>query len=172
MTLDPDVLLQLGQAGSGNGLEEMIIRYDLSEAQPIVLNIILGNHENKRERLVDVVRRLSSFRSFKLIVFLDQGRHVKAFMQSWAAFKLLSDVDQGEKFVSAINEHNIDQLNAIVDHLVTKPLSVQDSNAEALRWMTRTDFEAFAVVDSYFRLKDVVERDDVVAKMMLALVNT
>jgi len=171
MTLDHDAFNQVGQEGPGKALEQMIIQYDLSEARPIVLNIVLGNTNYTRQTLLDFIRQLHFYRSFRLIVFLDEATRVKAFMPSWAAMKLLSDEEgKGEKFISAITGNRVDQINAL-DHVVTEPLSSQDTNAEALRRMTKMDLEAFVVVDSYGRLKAVVERDDVVSKMMLALVD-
>jgi hypothetical protein len=160
---------QVGEKGSAV-LEQMLATYKLDEAKPIVLNIKLGRGDYKRAQTLDFIRQLSIYRSFKLMVFLDQHDRVIAYMPGWAARQLMTDDEGGELFIAAINHNQVKKLLDL-PKVVSKPLSMQATNAEALRQMAALNMEALVVVDVDGYLKGVLERDGVVAKMMLALVD-
>jgi len=160
---------QVGQEG-GVALEKMLSHYKLSEAKPIVLSFKLGRGDYKREQTVKFIRYLSSHRSFKLIVFLDRYDRVIAYMPFWAVRQLLTDEEEGKQFISFINDNHVEELLEL-PKVVTKPLSLQSTNAEALRQMTVLNLDALVVVDMDRHLKGVVERDEVISKMMLRLVD-
>lgn len=160
---------QVGQEG-GVALEKMLSTYKLSEAKPIVLSFKLGRGDYKRGETVEFIRNLSSHRSFKLVVFLDRYDRVIAYTPFWAVRQLLTDEEEGEKFISHINAN---QVKEILDlpKMVTELLSMQSTNAEALRQMMILNLDALVVVDVDRYLKGVVERDEVVTKMMLTLLD-
>ena len=54
---------------------------------------------------------------------------------------------------------------------MSKPLRVQDTNAEALHQMAALNLDVLVVVYADRHLVGMVERDDLVSKMMLALVD-
>ena len=54
---------------------------------------------------------------------------------------------------------------------MTEPLNTEGTNAEALRKMAALNLEALAVVDRDRDLMGVVEREDVVSRMVLELVD-
>ena len=165
---DFDDVAQVGQEGSA-ALEHMLVEKNLTEARSIVLNFKLGRGDYERDQMLDFIARLSAHRSFKLIAFLDRYERVVAYMPFGATRLLLLDKVEGERFIASINDNQVD---ALLDFpkVEPKPLGHRDTNAEALRRMAAQNLEALIVVDSDGRLKGVVEHEDVVSNMMLALV--
>lgn len=159
---------QVGEEGSA-AVQHMLDTYKLSEARPIVLNLKLGRGDYEQEQTLGFITQLSAHRSFKLVTFLDRHDRVVAYMPFWAARLLLLDREEGERFISTINDN---QVGALLDYpqVDARLLRSQDTNAQALRQMRAQNLEALVVVDADGRLKGVVERDDVVSSMMLALV--
>lgn len=163
---------QVGQEG-GAALEKMLRKYNLSEAKPIILSLKLGRGDYERVQTAGFIESLSSHRSFKLVVFLDRYDRVIAYMPFWAVTRLLTDEEEGERFISLINDKNDNHEQKLrkLPNVVAKPLSMRSTNAEALRQMTALNLDTLAVVDADGHLRGVVERDDVVSKMMLMLVD-
>jgi predicted transcriptional regulator len=73
----------------------------------------------------------------------------------------------GQEFIRAINHGERDQI-ARYPGVITKAISSKSTNAEALREMEKSNLEALVVVDDG-RFKGVVEREQLLSRMMLAL---
>ena len=155
---------QVGEKGS-TVLQLILDTSELSEARQIVLNLKLGRGDYAREQTLGFITQLSAHRSFKLITFLDRHERVVAFIPFWAARLLLLDEVEGERFITTINENQIEDL---LDYpkVEAKPLLSQDTNAEALRRLMARNLAALVVVDGDRRLKGVVEREDVVGNVV------
>lgn len=144
-------------------------RREINESRPIIMTMTLGktNYYN-RVVVLDYIEVLSQFRNFKFVVFVDgEGRFV-AYMPSWAVKGLLSKPELGNAFIEAINRGSSEELFSYPG-VVKDTISTQSTNAEALREMTKQNLEALVVIDEKRGLKGVVERDQVLSKMMLAL---
>jgi len=158
---------KVGQEG-GAALEEMVRDYELSETKPIVLFLKLGTDDYDREKLIGFIEHLSLHRSFKLVVFLDKFNHFIACMPCWALRQLLIHEKEGQELIDAING---DHPNALLESpmFVKEALNEQSTNVEALRQMTELNIDILVVIDKDRRPKGVVERDQIVNRMMLAL---
>lgn len=91
-----------------------------------------------------------------------------AYMASWALKGLLGLQKLGEEFVHMVNQGNIRDL-VRYPGVVTETISTDSTNEDALREMMRQNLEALVVIDKDRRPKGVVEREQVLSRMMLAL---
>jgi CBS domain-containing protein len=138
----------------------------LEETRPIVMTLTLGGSYTL-EALQEYVKALSRSRNFKLVVFLDRDGRFVAYMPSWAAMNRLHTPGKGEEFVEVINK-GLPEL-FYYPGVVRKTISASCTNAEALRVMTEKNIEALVVTDENNRLQGIVERDQVLSRMVLAL---
>jgi CBS domain-containing protein len=76
--------------------------------------------------------------------------------------------DLGNKFIKLINDGNVLEL---VDFpgVMTQTVSTDDSNIEALNRMMASNLDAIPVIDESRKLKGVVERGQILGKLMLAM---
>lgn len=144
-------------------------RRELNEAQPIVMIMELGKGDYyRREVVLEYLEMLSQFRNFKFVVFVDNNNRFVAYMPSWALKGLLSKPQLGFEFIREINEGHKQELFRYPG-IVRDTIRMQSTNAEALGEMTRQNLEALVVTDENNELKGVVEREQVLSKMMLSL---
>lgn len=139
----------------------------LEETRPIVMTLTFGGGSYTLEALQEYVKALSRSRNFKLVVFLDRDGRFVAYMPSWAAMNRLHTPGKGEEFVEVINK-GLPEL-FYYPGVVRKTISASCTNAEALREMTEKNIEALVVTDENNRLQGIVERDQVLSRMVLAL---
>lgn len=144
-------------------------REKLNEAQPIVMTMVLGRgrYYNREDtlRYIDV---LSQFRSFRFVVFVDDSGRFVAYTPVSSFKGILRVPELGEHFIYAVNEGQMQDLFRFPG-VVRETISTQSTNAEALREMTRQNLEALVVIDENRHLTGVVERKQVLSRMMLAL---
>jgi signal-transduction protein with cAMP-binding, CBS, and nucleotidyltransferase domain len=144
-------------------------RQELNEAQPIVMIMELGKvNYYQRQATLSYLEMLSQFRNFKFVVFVDKSKRFVAYMPSWAVKGLLSKQQLGDEFIWGINQGRIQDLFRYPG-VVRETIRTQSTNAEALREMTRQNLEALVVIDENSQLKGVVEREQVLSRMMLSL---
>jgi hypothetical protein len=145
------------------------LRQDLSEARPIILVLELGKLDFYHvEPLLRYLESLSQFRNFKTVAFVEKDGQFVASMPSWAVLSLLSNPDSGEEFIEVLNKGHKAALFRFPG-LVRETLGSQATNAEALRVMARQNLEAIVSVDENNRLRGVVEREQVLSRIVLAL---
>jgi len=144
-------------------------RQQLNEAKPIVMTMELGRrgYYNK-EAVLEYIKNLSQFRNFKFVVFLDEGKRFLAYMPSWAFRGLISMPELGYEFINVINESHLEDLFRYPG-VVRETISTECTDAEALSEMLEQNLEALVVIDENRNLKGVVEREQVLSRMMLAL---
>jgi hypothetical protein len=143
---------------------------DLDGIRPIVMTIVLGGERYDLYALREYVKELSRLKSFKLVIFLAQDESFLAFMSPLAAWNTLSTKETGDKFVSLINEKDQKLNRELLTYpgLVLNTISTQSTNGEALRKMVHHNLETLPVVDSD-RMKGIVEREQVLSRIVLAL---
>lgn len=143
---------------------------ELNEAEPIVMVMELGKRDYyQRELLLRYLDILSQFRNFKFIVFVDASKRFTAYMPSWAVKGLLSSPELGNAFIHAVNEgitHELFRYPGVVGETI----HTHSTNAEALREMMRQILEALVVTDENNQLMGMVEREQILSRMMLSLV--
>jgi hypothetical protein len=153
---------------------------EIDETKPIVMLMKLGKTSEDdysqserdyygRQAVLQYLEALSKFRNFKFIVFVDINQRFLAYMPSWALKGLLSEPELGGRFIRAVNQGRKSELFRYPG-LVREAIRTQSTNAEALREMMRQNLEALIVTDENDRLAGVVEREQVLSRMMLSLV--
>ena len=146
-----------------------IKKKEINENQPIVMIMEIGKSDYyKRKDVISYIEFLSQFRNFKFIVFIDDQKKFAAFMPFWSLKGLLSKNNIGDEFIDLINEgHKSDLLR--YPGIVIDTIRINYTNAQALKEMTKQNLEALVVTDEANMLKGVVEREQVLSRMMLSL---
>lgn len=167
-TVEPSIDdMQIIQKGGVRLLQEQL--QEVNEAKPIVMTMELGRRGYYLpEAVLEYIQNLSQFRNFKFVVFLDEEKRFLAYMQSWAFRGLLSMPELGYEFVNVINEGRLENLFRYPG-VVRETISTDSTNAEALSEMLKQNLEALVVIDENRNLKGVVEREQVLSRMMLTL---
>jgi CBS domain-containing protein len=141
----------------------------IDESKPITLTITLDSRMHYDQwALLEYVRTLSQFRSFKFVVILDREGRFVAYMPSWAMRQIVERDALGSEFVEALNQDRVNELRRYPG-VVTQTISTSATNIEAIQEMTNQNLEALVVVDDDRRLRGVVEREQVLSKLLLAL---
>jgi predicted transcriptional regulator len=91
------------------------------------------------------------------------------YILSWAFRNILNTPSMGQEFVRVINEGILQKLLSYPG-IVQTTITTSTTNAEALRQMAEKNIGALVVTDKNNRLKGVTEREQVLSKLMLALV--
>lgn len=141
----------------------------LDESKPIILTLTLGKEGHyHREVWLQYMEALSQYRNFKFVVILDHEDKFVAYIPSWAMLQILRVQDLGEHFVSKINQSRIRELRQYPG-VVTRTISTQSTNLDALREMTAQNLEALVVIDEDRKLRGVVEREQILSKLLLGM---
>lgn len=144
-------------------------RENLNESKPIVMTMTLGKTDYyEKQAVLEYIDLLSQFRHFKFTVFIDEGNRFVAYMPSWTLKELLRKPELGKEFIDIVNNGNSQALCSFPG-VVSKTISTQSTNAEALQEMLQQNLEALVVIDEDKHLKGVAEREQILSKMMLAL---
>lgn len=144
-------------------------RQELDESRPIIMTMELGKQGYyRREAVLSYLEVLSQFRNFRFVVFIDSEKKFVAYIPSWALRGILRIPELGETFIWSINageKQNMFRFPGIVKEAI----STQSTNVEALQEMTKQNLEALVVIDENRQLKGVVEREQLLSRMMLSL---
>jgi hypothetical protein len=141
------------------------------QTQPIFMDVTFGKGDYTLEALRDQVESHYLFRSFELVVFLTRDGYFLAFMPAWAAKQTLNDPAKGQEFVDLINRGNTELLLSWPG-VVSKSISTEATNAEALREMVKYNSRVLVVTDGKSRVAGIAEREQVIGRMMLALTDS
>jgi CBS domain-containing protein len=164
------VSVEEGSVISKGGVNELKKKQrDLDENSPILMIITFGGGHYDLEALKKYVHALSNSRNFRFIVFLDQDKRFLGYIPSLAFANILDTPDVGEGLVKAINEGNLPTLLSYPGMVQTN-ITTSTTNAEALRQMVNKNLGAVVVTDTNNRLVGVAEREQVLTKLMLALI--
>lgn len=143
---------------------------EIDESQPIIMTMTLGGKSQYTTNDVEqYLRVLSQFRNFKFVVFLDRDDRFVGYIPSWAFKQLLQLPDLAFEFINAINAGQAPQVLRYPG-VVSKTISIRSTNAEALREMLDQNIEALVVIDEQRKLRGVIQREQVLSRMMLSLV--
>jgi hypothetical protein len=144
---------------------------EIDESKPIIMTLTLGKSDYcKREAVLEHIETLSKFRNFRFIVFLDKDNRFAAYISCWALKGLLKNVPLGDEFINSIKNDKLTDLLHF-SGIIQETISTQTTNSEALREMTKQSSEVLVVVNENRYLCGVVEREQILSKMLLSLVN-
>jgi CBS domain-containing protein len=139
----------------------------LSDTQPIVMTMLLGNRAYEPPAVREHLKMLSMFRNFKLIVFLSTPARVVGFMPPAVAQELLNSTTFDSAFVDAVRSERRQDLVRL--GMIERTVTGRDTNADVLREMTARNMEALVVVNDDGTLRGVVERLQVLSTLILGL---
>lgn len=134
----------------------------------MILEIGRSNYYG-RDAALKYLEVLSQFRNFNIVVFVDKKQRFLACMSSRALKELLGKQRLGEEFIEAINEGDLSELLRYPG-LLRYTIHPKSTNAEALDEMMRQNLKSLLVIDENDHLVGVVEREQVLSRMMLSLV--
>jgi CBS domain-containing protein len=166
-TIEPseDDMVVIEKAGA-SALQSRLTNLD--ESRPIVLKLTLGREGNYDRRIWrDYMEALSQYRAFKFVLFLNSDGKFVAYAPSWVILQILR-MELGHELVEIINTGAIDRLR-LYPGIVTQTISTTASNIEALKEMTIRNVEALVVIDDQRKVRGIVERDQIISKLMLAM---
>jgi hypothetical protein len=159
--------MQIVEKAGMNLLEQK--RKQLNEAQPIIMIMELGKGDYyRRDAVLAYLELLSQFRNFKFVVFVDSNKEFVAYMPTWAVSGLLRKPELGYEFIDVINSGDKTALFRYPG-VIGETIRTQSTNVEALQEMTKQNLEALVVIDENKKLKGVVEREQILSRMMLSL---
>lgn len=139
---------------------------DIPKNRPVVMGMELDGRNYRRDAVLQYIRILCQFRNFKLVVFR-KGENYEGCMSLRAMQGLMSEPKLGDEFITVINKGDVEKLHEYPG-VVKERLHPQNTNSEALREMERLDLEALVVIDDSGSLKSVIEREQVLSRMLLA----
>jgi hypothetical protein len=152
-------------------LQQML--QNVSNSMYPVLTVTLGKAGYDTVELLHYLIALSQHRNFKFLVILREDEEVFAYISGWRAMQIL-EMDQIEQsqdsFVMAINQRQTKKLMSY--GLIKKTVGAKDTNIDALKMMMEMKMDALIVADDDGKLKGVVEREQVLSKLMLAMAET
>ena len=155
------------EKASPTKLRQLLDDYDASE--PVVMTVPVGRGRRySRAALLAYLETLSHLRTFKFVVFLDRDGKFLAYAPHWLVRGFLERRGLAEELVRNLNSGQTKSLRAYPG-IVSEAITVTHTNAHALREMDRLNLEALVVVNEDKRLAGIVERDQVLSKMVLAL---
>ncbi len=140
-----------------------------NERRPLILTLTLG-----REGFYDVsiwrryMKALCKYANFKFVVILDRDSRVVAYAPATLILEILRDEHLGYGLVNAINEGRADILTRFPG-VLTNALSSGSTNLDALQRMTEECADAILVLDRDRKLRGLVEREQILGKLMLAI---
>jgi hypothetical protein len=140
------------------------------EHRPIFMKVTHGKRDYTLKALRDSVESYYRFRSFELVVFLTSDEQFVAYMPAWAAKQILNDPERNEVFVDAINGGRAELLS--YPGVVGKAISTGATSVEALREMVDHNSHFLVVTDEKNQVAGVVEREQVIGRMILALIDS
>lgn len=168
-TVEPSV--EEMQILAKGGLRELQHKkFDIDESRPIVMTMILGKGGYYDwQAVTQYMNFLSQYSNFKFVVFLDGKNQFVAYMPSWAFIGLIKLPELADEFIEIINDGCIKDLYRYPG-VVKDTISTKSTNIVALQQMMIENLEALVVIDEERHLKGVLEREQVISKIILTLV--
>lgn len=161
---------------AGTGQQQLGKRVQrFTEIQPIVMTVTIGapsfgegEEEEHIRGLRAYVAQLSRSRNFALVAFLDVRGDFVAYMPSWVVKNRLDNKEKAEELFTVLKQADQQKLFEYPGILRDK-VSPNATNGEALRKMVESNLNIIVVVDENNRLRGVLEREQVLSKMVLTL---
>lgn len=142
----------------------------IDDTRPIVMTMVLrARYSYDWTAVRQYIRVLSQHRNFRFVVFLDEKERFVAYMSAGAFNELTSLPELGDEFISVVNDNRIQDLYRYPG-VVRDTISTKSTDIEALQEMTKQNLEALVVIDENRQLKGVIEREQVIGKIILTLV--
>ena len=162
-----DDIHQVGEQGVAL-LENMLATYKLSEERPILMVIRLGD-VYPRATTLGFIEKLSLYRSFRLVAFVDTENHFSGFMPVWAIRQTLSNPALGDEFLGIVKTPGRKNELSGYQNVIQESIKTESKTLEALRTMDKKKLSAFVVTDEENIIQGVIEKDKIISQMVLKL---
>jgi CBS domain-containing protein len=139
----------------------------LDGSKRIILTLLLARRHYDKADAEVYLERFLRYRNFTFVAFVDKKDRLVAYISAWAIFRILKG-DQADRFIQLINDGNVLDL-ADFPGVMTQTVSTSDSNIQALDKMMVSNLDAIPVIDEARKLKGVIEREQILGKLMLAM---
>ncbi len=151
------------------GIREMQkMKASLDETKPILLTLVLGKHHYDKQAMEKYVETFAQCYTFKGIVILNSDGRFAVYFPPKSITAILRSSD-GDLFISDINEQKVDRLKRYPG-CITQTLTKKSTNVEALNEMTIQNVDSLVVLNDENKLNGVVERQQLISKLLLAMV--
>ena len=144
--------------------------------KPFYLSLKQGGINYTKGALQYYINRLSSVRTFKFVIFLDQNFKYLGFMPHWTLNSILSGIDseddsaieKGENFMAVLNDSS--RMNELVGfpEVIDELIYPDFTYSQALKKMKDLNIEALVVVNKDRTVKGLIERDQLISEMILS----
>jgi hypothetical protein len=163
--LDVDGEVQLIEKESTIGLTDRVKR--TSPGGLVVMTMTIGETYT-RSHVQKYLETLRQFPRFHLVAFLDSSRAFVGCMSPARLDGLMRSEVLARNFLAAVRDGDrgaLKEFPGMGDHKVLPSAT----NAEALQRMTEDDLIAIPVVDEDRRLRGIVEREQLISRLVLSL---
>lgn len=140
----------------------------LRGASPIMLTLTVGNSGYSPSMLLTYLNALRTLPNFKFLVLLDSDHRLVGYMTASTASQILSNAPTAGLLVGDISANRLNELTHFPG-VVTKSLSSTASNRDALEFMAEANLDAAVVTDTDQHVKGLIERNQVMSTLILAL---
>lgn len=137
-----------------------------NQSKRIILHILLGQKRYNQQDAAIYLERFLRYRNFNHVVFLDKKERFVAFIPPWAMLRILQG-DQGDEFIKFINNGDVGLLD--FPGVMAETISMHATYKDALQAMADHNLETVLVVDEEKKVTGVIDREQVLSKLMLAM---
>jgi CBS domain-containing protein len=160
---DPQLLAK----GSASDLDRRV--QTLNRDQPVLMTVTLGECYTVAA-MVTYLEKLAHLPRFKLVAFLDRfGRFIGCASPA-GLLSLMREPELARNFLEAVEEENAAQVFRFPG-MLKSVIPASATNSQALEAMSRLGLGALAVVGDDRHVKGVVEREQLMSKLILSLVD-
>jgi CBS domain-containing protein len=164
--IQPTKELQQVPKGGLHDLEKL--KPQLSDERPLVLTFKLDQTSDfGLGAIKSYLSVLKSTRGFGVVVFVDANDKVLGYVTA-ERFSALMDSDAATNIVERLNDQSAHDRLADLPGIVTTTIPVGANNSEALGTMTEHRLDVAVIVDRDQRLSGVIDREQLIATMLLA----
>lgn len=160
---DPQLLAK----GSISDLDTRIQALDRD--QPMLMTVTLGEHYTVRA-MTTYLEKLIHLPRFNLVAFLDRSGGFIGCASPTGLLSLMQDTGLANRFLEAVEDENAAQVFRYPG-ILKNVIPAETTNSQALEAMSRHGLSALAVVGDDRRVKGVVEREQLMSKLVLSLID-
>jgi hypothetical protein len=141
----------------------------LDKSKPIFLTLI---HEKKYfvNDFETYIETLSTFKTFRFIVLLGKDEKFLAFMD----LEFLRSITKNYKIDDFLHDIASKSFSDLLDDYPfdTNKIKIPTTNMKVLQEMATRNLDAIAIVDANDKLRGVIEREDILSKIVFALIKS
>src|SRR5215211_2756442 len=143
---------------------------DIDENHLSYMVVTFGKGNYTLKDLHDSVEVFYPIRNFEMVLFLTEDERFVGYMPVRTVKQILNDPERGQEFVDSINAGSLKLLSW--PGIVSRAVSTVATNTEALREMATHNSPMLVVVNAQGRVVGIVEREQIITKIILALIES